>query len=55
MDDRNMVLTRAPYDPYVESIVADGDYTLVITFKNPMRLGYPAFSIMSSPSTSSPL
>ncbi|MDI9548606.1 MAG: peptide ABC transporter substrate-binding protein [Chloroflexota bacterium] len=35
MDDRNMVLTRAPYDPYVESIVADGDYTLVITFKEP--------------------
>lgn len=35
MDDRNMVLTRSPYDAYVESVVADGDYTLVITFKEP--------------------
>lgn len=35
MDDRNTVLSRAPYDTFVESVAADGDHTLVVTFAEP--------------------
>jgi peptide/nickel transport system substrate-binding protein len=35
MDDRNTVLSRSPYDEFVESVVAEGDHTLVVTFTEP--------------------
>ncbi len=33
--ENNTVITRNPYDPFVESVVAENDHTLVITFKEP--------------------
>jgi peptide/nickel transport system substrate-binding protein len=35
LDDRNAVISRYPYDQLVESVTADGDYTLVVTFNEP--------------------
>jgi peptide/nickel transport system substrate-binding protein len=35
MDDRNSVLSRAPYDQVVESVTAEDDHTLVISFFEP--------------------
>lgn len=35
MDDRNTVLSRSPYDEFVESVVAENDHTLVVTFNEP--------------------
>lgn len=35
LDDRNAVLSRYPYDTVVESVTADGDHTLVMTFNEP--------------------
>ncbi|MBX3000264.1 MAG: peptide ABC transporter substrate-binding protein [Caldilineaceae bacterium] len=35
MDDRNTVISRAPYDLNVESVEATDDHTLVVTFNEP--------------------
>ncbi|MEX1018115.1 MAG: peptide ABC transporter substrate-binding protein, partial [Litorilinea sp.] len=35
LDERNSVMTRAPYEGQIESLTAEDDHTLVITFSEP--------------------
>jgi peptide/nickel transport system substrate-binding protein len=35
LDDRNTVLSRSPYEEFVESVVAEDEHTLVVTFNEP--------------------
>lgn len=35
LDERNSVITRGPYEGFVESVVAEDDHTVVITFTEP--------------------